>query len=122
MKFAQGAVAALMLAACAAASAAFSDKPIRVVIGFPAGGPLDQHARLLSDRLHTLPPTFVATAEHDPLRDEGEELARLVAETGVETVGIRCLGQVHGFWRHPQFAAAEPLVRTIAGWFDQHVT
>jgi tripartite-type tricarboxylate transporter receptor subunit TctC len=30
---------------------AFPDKPIRVVIGFPAGGPLDQHARLLADRL-----------------------------------------------------------------------
>ena len=30
---------------------AFPDKPIRIVIGFPAGGPLDQHARLLADRL-----------------------------------------------------------------------
>lgn len=78
-------------------------------------------APLLSDRLHTLPPTFVATAEHDPLRDEGEELARLVAEAGVETVGIRCLGQVHGFWRHAQFTASEPLVRQVAGYLDQHL-
>lgn len=31
--------------------AAFPDKPIRIVIGFPAGGPLDQHIRLLSTRL-----------------------------------------------------------------------
>ena len=30
---------------------AFPTKPIRIVMGFPAGGPLDQHARLLSDRL-----------------------------------------------------------------------
>ncbi len=30
---------------------AFPVKPVRIVIGFPAGGPLDQHARLLSDRL-----------------------------------------------------------------------
>ncbi|WP_191280522.1 alpha/beta hydrolase [Nocardioides flavus (ex Wang et al. 2016)] len=78
-------------------------------------------APLLSDRLHTLPPTFVATAEADPLRDEGEELARRVAEAGVETVGIRCLGQTHGFWRHAHFTASEPLVRQVAGWLDQHL-
>lgn len=79
-------------------------------------------APLRSDRLHTLPPTFVATAEHDPLRDEGEELARMIVETGVETVAIRCLGQTHGFWRHPQFAASEPLIRTVAGFVDQHLS
>jgi len=78
-------------------------------------------APLLSDRLHTLPPTFVATAEADPLRDEGEELARRVAEAGVETVGVRCLGQTHGFWRHAGFTASEPLVRQIAGWLDLHL-
>ena len=79
-------------------------------------------APLLSDRLGTLPPTFVATAEADPLRDEGEELARRVAEAGVETVGIRCLGQTHGFWRHAQFTASEPLVRQVAGWLDLHLS
>ena len=39
-------------------------------------------APLLSDRLGTLPPTLVITAEHDPLRDEGEHLAALIAEAG----------------------------------------
>jgi tripartite-type tricarboxylate transporter receptor subunit TctC len=34
-----------------AVAQAFPVKPVRIVIGFPAGGPLDQHARLLSDRL-----------------------------------------------------------------------
>jgi tripartite-type tricarboxylate transporter receptor subunit TctC len=29
----------------------FPSKPIRIVVGFPAGGPLDQHARLLTDKL-----------------------------------------------------------------------
>ena len=40
-----------MTSCLAAAQTAFPSKPIRVVIGFPAGGPLDQHARLLSERL-----------------------------------------------------------------------
>lgn len=78
-------------------------------------------APLLSDRLDTLPPTFVATAEFDPLRDEGEELARRLAETGVTTVGVRCLGQNHGFYRHASFTASEPLVRQVAGFLDQHL-
>ncbi|TIC87425.1 alpha/beta hydrolase [Nocardioides sp. GY 10113] len=74
-------------------------------------------APLLSDRLGTLPPTIVVTAEHDPLRDEGEHLAVLLAESGVEVVASRALGQVHGFWRHDTvFPAAEPLMRQVAGW------
>ena len=36
------------------AYASYPDKPIRVVIGFPAGGPLDQHARLLTDKLQSV--------------------------------------------------------------------
>ena len=39
-------------------------------------------APLLSDRLGTLPPTLVTTAEHDPLRDEGEHLAALDRRAG----------------------------------------
>jgi acetyl esterase len=78
-------------------------------------------APLRSDRLGTLPPTLVVTAEHDPLRDEGEELVRLLGEEGVEVVGTRYLGQVHGFWRHPTaFDAAEPLTRQVAGFLRQY--
>ncbi len=40
--------------ALAAGAQTFPSKPIRIVIGFPAGGPLDQHARLLSDRLQAV--------------------------------------------------------------------
>jgi len=74
-------------------------------------------APLRSEALGTLPPTLVATAEHDPLRDEGEHLVSLLAEAGVEVVGTRYLGQVHGFWRHAGvFDAAEPLMWQVAGW------
>ena len=41
----------LALAASLGSAWAFPTKPIRIVMGFPAGGPLDQHARLLTDRL-----------------------------------------------------------------------
>ena len=54
MKFTRRALAALLLAVSGAALAAYPEKPIRVVIGFPAGGPLDQHARLLSEKLQAV--------------------------------------------------------------------
>jgi acetyl esterase len=68
-------------------------------------------APLLSDSLGTLPPTLVVTAEHDPLCDEGEHLAALLADAGVDVTGVRYLGQVHGFWRHAAFPASEQLIR-----------
>ncbi|QIX26060.1 alpha/beta hydrolase [Nocardioides sp. JQ2195] len=74
-------------------------------------------APLLATNLDTLPPTLVVTAEHDPLRDEGEHLAHLLAEAGVRVVASRQLGMLHGFWRHPDaFDAAEPLTRQVAGF------
>lgn len=41
----------LMFAGAVSAQTVFPNRPIRVVIGFPAGGPLDQHARAWADRL-----------------------------------------------------------------------
>ncbi|GAA3540712.1 alpha/beta hydrolase [Nocardioides daeguensis] len=79
-------------------------------------------APLLSDALAGLPPTLVTTAEHDPLRDEGEHLVLLLAEAGVEVVGTRYLGQVHGYWRHTDvFDAAEPTMWQVAGWMRMHI-
>ena len=77
-------------------------------------------APLRSDRLATLPPTLVVTAEHDPLRDEGEHLASHLADLGVEVVATRYLGQVHGFWRHRVFVASEALMRQVTGFLAQH--
>lgn len=74
-------------------------------------------APLRSDRLGTMPPTLVVTAEHDPLCDEGEDLARLLAEAGVAVTATRYLGQIHGFWRHHAvFPAAEQLLQQTAGF------
>ncbi|MBM9460717.1 alpha/beta hydrolase [Nocardioides sp. zg-536] len=79
-------------------------------------------APLRSTQLHTLPPTLVLTAEHDPLRDEGEHLVHLLAEAGVEVVGTRYLGQIHGFWRHTgTYDAAEPSMWQVAGWLRMQV-
>ena len=49
----------------------------------------------------------------------GGALAALLAEAGVEVTATRYLGQVHGFWRHPDvFDAAEPLARQVAGYVE----
>lgn len=42
-----------MLAMPFCVQAAYPDKPIKIIIGFPAGGPLDAHIRLLVDRLQS---------------------------------------------------------------------
>lgn len=78
-------------------------------------------APLLSDKLGTLPPLLVITAEHDPVRTEGEHLARVVAHQGVAVVSTRYQGQVHGFWRHPGvFPVAEQVMRQTASFLDSH--
>ena len=69
-----------------------------------------------------LPPTLVMSSEHDPLRDEAEYFAARVAEAGVPCVGVRYLGQLHGFWRHSDtYDAAEPLMRQVAGFIQQYI-
>ncbi|GKT16050.1 tripartite tricarboxylate transporter substrate binding protein [Acidovorax sp. SUPP2522] len=48
------AAATLACLSVAALAQGFPSRPIRIVIGFPAGGPLDQHARLLTDKLQAV--------------------------------------------------------------------
>jgi tripartite-type tricarboxylate transporter receptor subunit TctC len=43
----------LVAIAVPAAHAAFPDRPVKIIVGFPAGGPLDTHGRLLADKLQT---------------------------------------------------------------------
>jgi len=50
--------------------------------------------------LADLPPAFIVTAEHDPLRDEGEAYGLRLQEAGVPATVSRYAGATHGFVQH----------------------
>ena len=51
MKLLRFVTVVLLFGLTTVAQAAFPDKPIKIIVGFPPGGPLDTHARLLIDQL-----------------------------------------------------------------------
>jgi acetyl esterase len=68
-------------------------------------GPADAEnplAALLRAELKGLPPTTVALAEFDPLRDEGEALVARLQAAGVRVITRRYAGMLHGFAGLPQ--------------------
>ncbi|MBF8733675.1 alpha/beta hydrolase [Pseudomonas guariconensis] len=61
---------------------------------------------LRDDDLQGLPATTLLTAEHDPLRDEGEAFAERLQAAGVAVRVQRCDGMVHGFISMAPFVEA----------------
>jgi acetyl esterase/lipase len=75
----------------------------------PYASPASAHS------LAGLPRAFVATAEFDPLRDEGCEYAARLRRSGVDVVEVDYPGQVHGFLAlDADFVDSRDLVRRVA--------
>jgi acetyl esterase len=64
----------------------------------PAAAADPRCSPLRAEDLKRLPPTYIATAGFDPLRDEGEEYAARLQEAGVQVALRRHPGLIHGFF------------------------
>ena len=79
---------------------------------------------LYTPDLSGLPPAVVLTAEHDPLRDEGEEYAQRLEEAGVPVDFQRHARQMHAFFALLMLPGSErgfqQVVKAIRRYVVQH--
>ena len=62
------------------------------------------HEKFSQPEIAGIPKAFIETAEYDPLRDEGKDLAAALAAAGTETELSETEGTVHGYdilWKKP---------------------
>jgi len=77
----------------------------------------DPHIVPLNADLSGLAPALVATADHDPLRDEGRAYAAALVTAGVDTTFLEMPGSVHGIWvMNGVSGAGRELIGHAAKW------
>jgi acetyl esterase/lipase len=93
------------------------------LVQLPVGGlsPNDPEvAPLRSQKVPLLPPTLVATAEYDVLRDEGIAYAEKLETAGVAVAHLHAPDMHHNFPVHPATVARFPqcdfTLAEVAGW------
>jgi acetyl esterase len=76
---------------------------------------------LRASDLSGLPPAVLMTAEHDPLRDEGEEYARRLEAAGVPVNFQRHEGQMHAFFTFLMLHGSERGMQQVVKAVRAHV-
>lgn len=75
---------------------------------------------LYASDLSGLPPAIVVTAGADPLRDEGDDYARRLADAGVAVTHRQWPGQFHGFFTMSRvIPEATEMIAELADWMKK---
>jgi acetyl esterase len=75
---------------------------------------------LRAKTLDGLAPAFLATMDHDPLRDEGRAYAAALVSAGIDTTFVEFAGAVHGVWvMNGVSSAGRELIERTAAWIRE---
>lgn len=72
-------------------------------------------AALDTENLKNFPPTYICTCEFDPLRDDGQIMAKALKENGVPVKTDFYEGLPHYFWIFPQVPEGQTFVAQLIG-------